>query len=176
MLTGVCINIEPWSVPQIDYWSLCSIWRSSLSQSGGPSEPSGGSNNLPWCLCGRCRVMPTPQENLCCKSRPCITTKEMSETVILNRDVLSVAIVHRSDVYSDDYQYEPSDYCKATDSVLCGGVDIWVGETERWSLLVLFGVSGKISNSWWELFGMNIKKTFEISCDWANNDYLLSHK
>ena len=80
---------------------------------GGPSEPSGGSNNLPWCLCGRCRVMPTPQENVCCKSCPCITTTEMFETVVLNRDVLSVAIVHHSNVYSDDYRYEPSDYRKA---------------------------------------------------------------
>ena len=105
--------------------------KALVTVEGGPSEPSGGSNNLSWCLCGRCRVMPTPQENLCCKSRLCITTTEMFETVVVNRDVLSVAIVHRSDVYSDDYQYEPSDYRKATDSVLCGGVDIWVGETER---------------------------------------------
>lgn len=79
----------------------------------GPSDPSGENNNLPWCLCGRCQPMPTPQENLCCKSRPFITTTEMFETVVLNRDILSVAIVHRSDVYSDNYRYEPSDYHKA---------------------------------------------------------------
>ena len=33
--------------------------------------------------------------------------------IVTNRDVLSVAIVHRSDVYSDDPAYGPSDYRKA---------------------------------------------------------------
>ena len=37
----------------------------------------------------------------------------MFETIVLNRDVLSVAIVHHSDVYRDGRQYEPSDYRKA---------------------------------------------------------------
>lgn len=45
----------------------------------------------------------------------------MFETVFVNRNVLSVAIVHRSDVYSDDYQYEPSGYRKAVYYV-----EVWI--------------------------------------------------
>lgn len=46
---------------------------------GGPNEPPGD-NNLPWCICGRCRAMPTPQENVCCKNCPCISNTDMFET------------------------------------------------------------------------------------------------
>ena len=37
----------------------------------------------------------------------------MFETIVLNRDVLSLAIVHQTDVYSEDPVYISSDYCKA---------------------------------------------------------------
>ena len=33
-------------------------------------------------------------ENVCCRSRTCLTTTDMFETIVLNRDVLSVAIIH----------------------------------------------------------------------------------
>lgn len=84
-----------------------------MEEGEGPSEPPGNNNTPPWCKCGRCRAMPTPAENVCCKSRPCITTTDMFDTIVLNRDVLAVAIVHRTDVYSDDIWYDPSDYRKA---------------------------------------------------------------
>ena len=42
-----------------------------------------------------------------------ITITDSFETIVTNRDVLAVAIVHRSDVYSDDPEYGPSDYHKA---------------------------------------------------------------
>ena len=57
--------------------------------------------------------MPTPEENVCCRSRACLTTIDTFETIVLNRDVLSVAIVHRADVYSKDPLYAPSIYRKA---------------------------------------------------------------
>ena len=57
--------------------------------------------------------MPTSQQNVCCRSWPCITMTDTFENTVLNRDILSVAIVHQADVYSDDTRYEPSDYRKA---------------------------------------------------------------
>ena len=57
--------------------------------------------------------MPTPEENVCCRSRTCLTTTDVFETIVLNRDVLSVAIIHRADVYSEDPVYAPNDYRKA---------------------------------------------------------------
>ena len=80
---------------------------------GSSQPPPGASNNLPWCVCGKCRNMPTPEENVCCRSRICLTTTDMFETIVLNRDVLSVAIVHRADVYSEDPVCVPNDYHKA---------------------------------------------------------------
>ena len=72
---------------------------------GSSQPPPGASNNLPWCVCGKCRNMPTPEENVCCRSHTCLTTTDMFETIVLNRDVLSVAIVHQADVYSEDPVY-----------------------------------------------------------------------
>ena len=41
---------------------------------------------------------------------PCISTTKMFKTIVLNRDVISVAIDHRADVYGDESRYEPSNY------------------------------------------------------------------
>ena len=89
-----------------------SLAKALLSNDGSSENPESP-GNLPWCTCGKCRAMPIPEENVCCRSRPCITTTESFETIVTNREVLSVAIVHRSDVYSDDPEYGPSDYRKA---------------------------------------------------------------
>lgn len=75
-----------------------------------PTQPS----NLPgWCICGRCRSMPTPAENVCCRKRPCITTLEFFQSAVLDMNVLSIAIVNRSDMFADDPDYSPSGYRKA---------------------------------------------------------------
>ena len=37
--------------------------RSAL-QSDTPEDPP--EDNLPWCVCGKCRPMPMPVENVCC--------------------------------------------------------------------------------------------------------------
>lgn len=57
--------------------------------------------------------MPLPEENVCCRFNPCITTTESFETIVVNQDVLSAAIVHCSDIYSEEPEYAPSDYRKA---------------------------------------------------------------
>ena len=57
--------------------------------------------------------MELPIENLCCKQRPCITTTEFFESVMLDSHVLSVAIVNRSDTFADDPDYSLQSYHKA---------------------------------------------------------------
>ena len=55
--------------------------------------------------------MPTPQRMCFGEIAPaCIST---TETIALNRDFQSGAIIHQADVYSDDSRYEPNDYQKA---------------------------------------------------------------
>ena len=79
-----------------------------------PEHPEDTNNQpLPWCKWGRRRPMPTPCENVCCKQRPCITTVDIVTTNIPNTDVLSIAIVGRSDDFADTPEYSPASYRKA---------------------------------------------------------------
>ena len=53
--------------------------------------------------------MELPIENVCCKQRPCITTTEFFESVVLDSSVLAVAIVSRCDIFADDPDYLPQE-------------------------------------------------------------------
>ena len=57
--------------------------------------------------------MDQPIERKCCKQLPCITDTAAFDTVVLDRETLSVAIVNSTDFYSDDPDYSPSSYRKA---------------------------------------------------------------
>ena len=57
--------------------------------------------------------MPLPIENLCCKQRTCITTVDTFESIVLDSNILAVAIVSRSDTYADVPDYSPQSYQKA---------------------------------------------------------------
>jgi len=78
-------------------------------------DPS--SNNQPpqgcnWCICGRCRVMPTAIENKCCRKRVCITTTESFHSIVLDTTILSVALVSRGDDIVERVTYTPASYRK----------------------------------------------------------------
>ena len=103
----------------------------------GPSESPGANNNLSWCVCGRCRNMATPDENVCCRNPRCLTTTDMFETIVLNRDVLSVAIVHRADVYSGPCVFSVKLHIG---SGHCVDVDTSGEKIARLYQLVLFGL------------------------------------
>ena len=78
-----------------------------------PEHPENTINQpLPRCKCERCRPMPTPCKNVCCKQQPCITTVDIFATNVLNTDVLSIAIVGRSDDFADMPKYSPASYRK----------------------------------------------------------------
>ena len=116
-----------------------SLARALLNESGNDPDPQ---NNFSWYTCAKCRSMPLPEENVCGRSNPCITTTESFETIVVNQDILSVAIiiVHCSDVYSEDPEYAPTDYRKAvykqwTNYVGCG----YLGRNNR---KVVRGVGG----------------------------------
>ena len=81
---------------------------------GGPQDDQLQPSNLPgWCICGRCRPMPLPVEDMCCRKRPCITTQDFFQSAVLDMTVVSIAIVNRSDLFADDLDYSPSGYRKA---------------------------------------------------------------
>ena len=57
--------------------------------------------------------MGQPIENVCCRQRPCISTTDFFASVVLDTNVLSIAIVNRSDMFADDPDYSPASYRKA---------------------------------------------------------------
>ena len=52
-------------------------------------------------------------DNVCCRQRPCITSTEYFDSVVMDNHVLSVAIVNRSEVFADEADYSPASYRKA---------------------------------------------------------------
>ena len=73
-----------------------------------PPSPPARDDAPPWCHCGRCREMPRPEEQLCCRRRdgPCIlqTAQRDINAVVLGRNVLLVAIRHMNDLFAYDEQ------------------------------------------------------------------------
>ena len=82
----------------------------AIIHEGDPESDGGSNNNLPWCICGRCRHIPLEVEKVCCRQRVCITREEFFQSAVLDMSVLSIAIVNRSDVFADDPEYTPSSY------------------------------------------------------------------
>ena len=55
---------------------------------------------LDWCHCGHCSNMPTQEENKCCARVPrqCITTTPLFPVLILDGNVLDIAMRYREDM------------------------------------------------------------------------------
>ena len=86
---------------------------SNQQQPNPDPDPDPDPRGLSWCICGKCRPMPLALENVCCRQSPCITMSEMFDTNVLNRDVLSIAIVSSADVLASHPIYNPASYRKA---------------------------------------------------------------
>ena len=71
-----------------------------------PNEPEGPQPGQPqnetpnWCHCGLCRNMPTQEENKCCcaTKMPCITIQPLFSQLVLDGNVLEIAMRYREDV------------------------------------------------------------------------------
>ena len=79
-----------------------------------PPPPPGQQppiNGIPsWCICGKCRPMPTADENKCCRQRLCVTLQPSFQSLVLDHDALSVAIVGRMDVLADRSDFSNQGY------------------------------------------------------------------
>ena len=64
------------------------------------------------CRCGKCRQMDNPVERVCCRNTTCVTTSDLFYDICLNRHVLSVGIINRSDFFGEDPEFTPANYRK----------------------------------------------------------------
>ena len=86
-----------------------------------PQPPSDGVPS--WCICGRCRPMPTVPENKCCRQRPCITQHPTFHNLVLDREALIVCLIACREVFVDrsDYRNEGMRFDAYTQFVLYTG-------------------------------------------------------
>ena len=76
--------------------------------------------------------MDQPTENVCCRKLGCVTNLEAFETIVLDDNVLSGAIISCSDIYADDPEYTHASYRKLhIYSTPCKFMDIWVAEIDK---------------------------------------------
>ena len=71
-----------------------------------PPDPEAPVDGPPdWCNCGHCRAMPTQAENKCCCRRrlQCTSTLDLFQLVVLNGNVLDIAMRYREDVFALDH-------------------------------------------------------------------------
>ena len=79
-----------------------------------PSEPPHPHYIQPsWCKCGKCTIMDTDEENICCKRQSCITLYRHFFNICLDQQVLVVAIHQRSDIRAETICYSPESFRKA---------------------------------------------------------------
>lgn len=63
-------------------------------------DPVPRDNAPEWCKCGHCAAMPTQEENKCCTraARPCVTRTNLFSQLVLDANVLELAMRYREDV------------------------------------------------------------------------------
>ena len=83
--------------------------RRILQNNDPQPESDQPANMQDWCVCGNCIIMPTPDENKCCRRRECITSYELFYNLCIDRHVLELVIRARCDI-----RVEPLDFSIAS--------------------------------------------------------------
>ena len=95
---------------------LCGHGGVGLAKSLLDSGPYYGSephmNGPTWCICGNCKEMGNPTENVCCQKRKCITKYEEFFSLCVNHMVLTLGILDSADTRADPVDYSPAKYRK----------------------------------------------------------------
>ena len=76
-------------------------------------EPIAHTTSEPWCKCGSCIPMQNEEERKCCGRRICVTSYYMFKKICLDRDVLRMQILARSDMRAEPIEFNTNLYRKA---------------------------------------------------------------
>ena len=77
------------------------------------SDRPANANRPSWCICNVCVDMGNEEENKCCKNRSCVTSFELFRNIVLDREVLTIAIRARCDIRAENADYEMNSFRKA---------------------------------------------------------------
>jgi hypothetical protein len=116
--------------------------RSSLDLAGLPLRRVIPANDHPfaappnpsppgWCVCGRCVIMPTERENVCCGKRTCTTTEEYFRSTVIDPDVLQVQIRYRADFLDIRPDYGATNHRKSAYRQYVLGQYGYLGQGQR---------------------------------------------
>ncbi|KXJ05049.1 P2X purinoceptor 7, partial [Exaiptasia diaphana] len=75
-----------------------------------PQNNPTGTGGIAWCKCSVCEVMPTTEENVCCKLVTCVTSYQRFHNICIDREVLELAIRVRCDIRADEPDYSMTSY------------------------------------------------------------------
>lgn len=85
-----------------------------VANSEDPNPDTPANTNCPnWCICNVCMDMGNEEENKCCKNRSCVTSYELFRNIVLDREVLTIAIRARCDIRAENADYEMNSFRKA---------------------------------------------------------------
>ena len=105
------------SVEQLRTLALELLGRQPAAGDGlEPPNPPPDDENVPdWCKCGHCVTMPTQEENKCCtRSRQeCITTKTLFPQIVLDANILDIAVRYREDMLVLENTRNNENFCHA---------------------------------------------------------------
>ena len=83
------------------------------SEDPEPDTPMGEYGTPDWCVCNVCVDMASEEDNRCCGKRSCVTSYEMFRNIVLEREVLNIAIRARCDIRAQVADFEMNSYRKA---------------------------------------------------------------
>lgn len=101
MFLGLCDHLIQWAVHRLiveayNHNGGLELDKALLStKPPPPDQPENAA--IPWWICGKCHTMSTDAEK-CYRQKRCITLEPSFHSLVLDMEVLTVVIVHRSDI------------------------------------------------------------------------------